>query len=381
MKRFISLLLTTVSFVGVFAACGGDDEVQTVQPQTRGQRGETCLARNDCETGLACINSVCSKNDFDVSSTAKHCDRIDCSADADCCGDRPTEVPAKCANRDKICSSPSLPGCSSTTCETDATCGTGECGNGFCSNGSSTSCDADSDCKNTCSSGFCSRTNTSCTTTSDCTQGTCESRQCDCQNPDYNPSDPICQDEDCSVSVCNLKCEDEACVVDFSCEEDSDCFSSGLGTHCDAGKCVQCTKDEQCTGTGESCVAGVCKAACTQNEECPLFHACESGACVEKGCTTDRECILAAGSGQGGSREDARLSKCLPSADDASVKQCKIPCENDGACGSELEVCESGFCKFVGCDTDEECRSYLGLQNQTSSNPSQPWISKAVCRD
>ena len=382
MNRLAALLMTTAAFVGAFAACGGDDtETQTVQPQTRGERGESCEARNDCEAGLACINHTCSKNDFDVKSTAKHCDRVDCSTSADCCGERPTEAPAKCANRAVICGSPSLPGCSATSCESNAECGGGECGTGQCSNTFS-NCDADGDCSDTCNTttGYCSQqTNKACTTSASC-KGTCNSRRCDCENPAYDPSDPICRDSDCSEDVCKLKCENEACVADVSCERDVDCLSSGAGRYCESGACVACRSDEECGVEGQSCVDNRCKAACTQNEECPLFHACDSGSCVETGCTSDRECILAVGR-KAESGEDARLAKCLPSAADANVKECKIPCENDGACGSELEVCEAGFCKFVGCDTDEECRSFLGLADQTTSNPSQPWISKAVCRD
>lgn len=355
MNRFVALFASTAGFVGIFAACGGDD-VSTVQPQSRGERGETCLARNDCKAGLACINTVCSKNDFDVSPTAKSCDRIDCQETADCCGDRPSEAPVKCANRASICSSPSIPNCVSTSCTSAAQCNGGTCGRGICST-SSTSCDDDSDC----------------------VEGTCTSRSCNCQNPAFDPSDPICSDPDC-VDVCTLKCEEERCVLDVSCEEDRDCFGNANGRICSSGKCVECTQDDQCTGDGESCVDNRCKEPCTQNEQCPLFHACESGECVEKGCTSDRECILAAGRGEGSSREDARLSKCLPSSKDANIKECKIPCENDGACGSELEVCEAGFCKFVGCDSDEECRTYLGLANE-GSDPSRPYVSKAVCRE
>lgn len=377
MNRYLALLASTLGFVAFFAACGGGDDIQTVQPQTRGERGETCLARNDCEAGLACINSVCSKNDFDVSSTAKHCDRIDCSTNEDCCGDKPSEAPAKCANRASICQTPTLPGCTPSTCTSDAQCGAGECGRGFCSN-SSASCDDETDCAGVCSGGFCSGTGNSCTTAGECDSGTCQSRSCQCQNPAYEPTDPICSDPECT-DVCVLKCDEEQCVPDVSCEVDSDCLGNANGRICDAGRCVECNDDEQCLGDNDSCVNNVCTEPCTQNEQCPLFHSCTDGECVESGCTSDRECILAAGRGSG-SREDARLSKCLPSADNKDIKECKIPCENDGACGSELEVCEAGFCKFVGCDSDEECRTYLGIENQ-NRNGAQPFVSRAVCRE
>src|SRR5204862_5076672 len=71
----------------VFSACGGSSEkTQKTQPVALGQRGETCQARNDCSAGLACISGVCSKNDFDITVSAKHCDQVDCQGTADCCG-------------------------------------------------------------------------------------------------------------------------------------------------------------------------------------------------------------------------------------------------------------------------------------------------------
>ncbi len=42
-------------------------------------------------------------------------------------------------------------------------------------------------------------------------------------------------------------------------------------------------------------------------------------------------------------------------------------------------MCEDGYCKFIGCKTDEECRSYLGIANETTSDI-KPYVSKAVCR-
>src|SRR5262245_13114857 len=84
------------------------DEPQQVAPATQGQRGEACQARNDCQAGLACIFNVCSKNDFELTSNARHCDRIDCQTDTDCCGTKPTDAPAKCDSRTSICQTPTL---------------------------------------------------------------------------------------------------------------------------------------------------------------------------------------------------------------------------------------------------------------------------------
>jgi hypothetical protein len=373
MKRLIFVL------AGLFVVASGcsSNKDTTVEPQSRGQRGESCQARNDCQSGLACINNVCSRNDFNISPQAKACDKIDCQADADCCGGRPTSVPVKCNKYSSVCS-PYAQNCNSgDSCMTNSDCGGGTCGSGYCSNYSSQYCSADTDCANTCTTyGYCSLTGYSCTTSSDCTQGTCQYRTCSCSNPNYNPSDPICTDPDCTSAPCTLKCDQERCVENTACQTNADCY--GGAPICNNGSCVQCIDDSGCsTSSGEKCVQNVCITPCTSNEECPLFQQCDtaSGKCIETGCTSDTECILAMSQNGG---QDARLAKCLPSDQDPSKKQCKVPCENDGAC-SQFQVCQNGFCVFIGCSTDEECRAYFGLENETSTT-SHPWVTKAVCR-
>jgi hypothetical protein len=369
-----AILLSLLAFMG----CSGD-EAQKVQPQSRGQRGEACQARNDCQDGLACINGVCSKNDFDLSVSAKHCDRVECQVTGDCCGDKPTEAPAKCAARASVCDTPNLPGCNQVAaCTDDGDCDGGVCQPGRCSN-SLGMCTSDTQCADTCLSGFCAISFQQCSDRLPCPSGVCQNRACDCSNPDYNRFDPICQDPDCA-DVCVLKCEDERCVPDNSCEEASDCFRQNLQI-CDAGRCVECVDDEDCdTGMGESCSpGGRCDKPCESNEECPFFHECQSGECVETGCRSDRECVLAAGEAVA-SADDARLLKCLPSELDPDIKTCKVPCENDGACGSQLQICDDGYCRFIGCEDNEECRAYLGLAEQMTT-PERPFVPKAVCRE
>lgn len=356
------------------------DEAQQVQPATQGQRGEACQARNDCQQGLACILGVCSKNDFELTSSAKHCDRVDCQVDSDCCGNRPKEAPAKCDNRASICQTPSLPGCITTSCTSSESCGAGSCPTGTCNN-SGSSCTSNTDCADPCVEGVCAVSQLSCSTDLDCYQGTCSIRYCSCSNPDYNPSDPICSDPDCT-NLCNLKCSDERCVQDNSCKSDADCPLAALSI-CSGGSCVECVENDDCeTDEGEECRNNVCKKPCVANEQCPLFHSCRDGDCVETGCQSDRECVLAANMGgqdQGSSNQDARLSKCLPSNEDPLIKTCKVPCENDGACASEFQICDAGYCRFIGCDTDDECRGYLGIANETETE-ARPFISRAVCR-
>jgi hypothetical protein len=378
-------------------ALGGcsKDEAQKVQPEIRGKRGENCQARNDCEAGLACLNYVCSKNEFDVEVELKQCDRIECSDTADCCGDKPTSAPAKCASRDTLCTA-TIPGCqASTRCTDDDSCNGGACSPGVCSGGLSGSCTALEDCQDLCTAaGTCSRSGTLCELDAECTYYsynatvTCNmaNRVCNCTNPEYTPGAAICSDPDCT-DICLLRCEDERCVADRSCEADADCTPFGLSI-CSDSRCVECEEDSDCDADdGETCDDGVCHKPCERNEECPLFNACDadSGECVYVGCKSDRECILAsAGSGvespaatPGG--EDPRLSKCLPSEAEAEIKICKIPCENDGSCGSQ-SVCQDGFCRFIGCESDEECRAYLGLGNQVPTE-ARPFVPTAVCRE
>ncbi|MEI9950008.1 MAG: hypothetical protein WDO74_13765 [Pseudomonadota bacterium] len=239
--------------------------------------------------------------------------------------------------------------------------------------------------------GICSLSAAACTANTDCTYysattPTCTkpNRTCNCTNPQYNSSAAICSDPDC-IDLCTLRCEDERCVPDRSCDDDADC-SAGV-PFCSEDQCVQCKDDDDC-GDGKSCDAGVCHARCKHNEECSAFYECnaDSGECEYAGCKSDRECILAAtGSSQPSqsvptpSGEDPRLLKCLPSEADPNLKTCKIPCENDGSCGAQ-SVCDGGFCKFIGCETNEDCRAYLNLVGLVPT-PARPFVPTAVCRE
>jgi hypothetical protein len=114
-----------------------------------------------------------------------------------------------------------------------------------------------------------------------------------------------------------------------------------------------------CTGAeDQQCVSGTCRAACERNEQCPLFQACQSGECVQAGCSSARECYFSTGN---------PLSEC---SDDG---RCITPCDADAECGN-FQVCDEGTCKFIGCTSDEECRVMLGIQ-------SIPGSDRAVCRE
>jgi hypothetical protein len=293
-------------------------------------------------------------------------------------------APARCDSRDAVCTAV-IPGCApfqNAICTNNSACGPGTCGTGRCSNTFAV-CTAASDCADTCDTVFgqCNLSGNFCTTDANCT-GTCDSRRCGCSNPLYDPSNPICSDPDCT-DICNLRCNEERCVPDTSCDADIDCLINGL-RHCTAqGQCIECetaTEEIDCPGEGEVCRDGACLVPCKLNEECPLFHQCDvgTGDCVATGCSSDRECILALSTS--GSSQDARLTKCLPSDSDPTIKTCKVPCENDAACPRDFEVCNDGYCTFIGCETNEDCRGFLGIEDQVTTS-SRPYISTAECRE
>src|SRR6185369_17239865 len=167
-------------------------------------------------------------------------------------------------------------------CTSNTQCGEGVCRPaatlGTCSGGvTSSSCETATDCQDLCATdGFCTISAVSCTADTQCsyyaynatTICSKASRTCDCANPEYFPSDPICSDPQCD-QLCLLRCEDERCVTDRSCEEDVDCAAFGLPI-CSGGRCVACERSADCND-GETCLEGVCKKPCEHNEECPLF--------------------------------------------------------------------------------------------------------------
>lgn len=375
---------------GTGGGAGGDlkeTDPDPKDPVIKGERGSSCDSTNDCEGGLSCIvtaacpagvacaNKSCQPSNFDILGTGKQCDIVQCASRADCCGDMPQEAPAKCDGRDRKCFEPSLPECVATSCTDDDGCSGGGTCHGSCYYDGEDCKTSDECVANTCvidqvdpNNNYCSLSSTYCTSDANCATNSCGTLYCDCTNPEYDPTDPICTDEDCE-GICGFACEDELCVVDTSCMDDAEC---ALATpFCDAGACVECLSDDDCDD--EPCLAGRCGPECEQDTQCGLFEACQGSECVYVGCQTDRECVLGATPGDG---QDPRLSTCRI---EAGVGTCVFPCEIDAQC-APTEVCLEGVCEYIGCETDNECKTIVGLHNLPVPTLEQPWTTKAVCR-
>lgn len=162
---------------------------------------------------------------------------------------------------------------------------------------------------------------------------------------------------------CNRDCDEDGRCFDtpLQCSGDAECVSFAA-PFCVDGACRECAAATDCNGAGALCVAGTCKEPCATDEACPLFFSCQAGNCVETGCQTDKECAFFLGDDRATCKDGA----------------CGVPCEADWQCSPEpgvlsLDVCIGGICTFVGCETDAECRAYLGLQNESSD-------IQAVCK-
>ncbi|HET6335481.1 MAG TPA: hypothetical protein VFG30_19780 [Polyangiales bacterium] len=328
----------------------------------RGAAGDSCTSTNDCESGLSCVSQACIAADSGM-------------------GEQPEN--AVCDAR--------------RNCETGLACITGTCqiassGMGGSSrySGKGESCTAKNDCEPSlaCVMGVCRSLTVSLgRVPKSCYRVECEVKEDCCLAFVPNPNcatyemncamDPIFCNTYRSLCQCTQDCDDEQCVAAApGCMTNAECTSTQT-PYCVAGKCTQCDKDSACSGTDAKCSQGVCMAACKQDENCPLLHACQDGVCVETGCKSDRECAFMIRNA---------LAVC-------NTGECELPCNTDTDCATTtvpstpgmmsmssaanatrgFEACEMGKCVFVGCENNSECRALLGLENQRNN-------IAAVCR-
>ena len=313
-----SLVLLLVSLMGL--SCTKDEN--PVQSR-KSRRGETCSSTNDCNTTLACVNQVCIQDEYPVSVEAKSCILIECQTTDDCCSSQAIND-GDCRFFTELCSDQRSE-CSRQleTCNTSKSdCLLNEGDN--CLN-------AVEECLRN-EAGGCEYLFSECTTLCQDTLQICEfSNNCS--------SSEACEYADASCE-CSKECIDNLCLTKrLQCDEASDCSGSQI---CVTGKCVECVGDDGC-GDREICNDGICEAGCTRDSECPIFSECINSHCEERGCVSNRECILFTGNG---------ASVC-------SGSQCIEPCQANSQCG-HLKSCENNQCVFLGCETDRDCRALAG---------------------
>jgi hypothetical protein len=343
-RRSPWMVASAIAAAGMFGPVACDNE------PPRGAAGESCTARGDCEDGLACVAQVCTQATQSGAASA--------------------ETPAGECRARRDCPETSV--CLDNRCEPSAP---GAPGDGrYSTRGES--CQAKNDCAAglSCVMGNCRVVEVGLgRTTKNCYRVECaEKSECctsfvppaNCEEYKKNCDDePVFCNTYRSLCECNLDCVGEICVTaEQGCSNNGECTSM-QNPFCIEGKCVQCEDDTNCQGEGAKCSNGACVAGCTVDENCPILHACQSGACVEVGCQSDRECVFLT--------RDA-LAVCRDT-------KCQVPCDVDADCAggsstNSFQVCDQGQCVFVGCESDAECRALLGLQSMNTR-------ARAVCKD
>lgn len=257
----IALMVLLLPLIG---GCSSDPEPTLLIPEERGERGESCVARNDCEEGLACVSGRCVENEYNISLEAGHCATVECLNDDECCGDvePPSFIGASCDELDSDCAAGNTTACNDYNeyCACDY-----QCENDRCVPTEPEGCSIDADC----------------------------------------PPGQECEDSQCVECVIDDDCSgDDLCIRGFcdeGCDVDSNCPLFHL---CQANECVHtgCSTDRECVFFTEhhraTCEDSSCLVPCENDAECNQgqfdeFQVCEGGNCVFVGCETDDECRAA----------------------------------------------------------------------------------------
>ena len=247
--KLLHLVYLTILYSCVMLGCSSESSFR------RGGAGESCRARNDCASGLACIKDVCVVGSSDLSVTGKSCYRVECEADVDCCADF---VPGpECDLYEDACQA------NPDDCDAFRL---------FC------------ECNRVCEEALCIDTGPACSVDEECpalTSPYCVNTRCvECREH----GDCLGAKERCIEGTCTEQCEsDEQCPL--------------LHT-CDAGTCILsgCTSDRECVFVlghpNGRCTEGECYVGCGADAECDAsaFEVCHEGRCTFIGCESDAEC-------------------------------------------------------------------------------------------
>ena len=226
-----------ISLMGT--GCGGcnnnEPEQFDVRPRTLSQRGESCLATNDCVDELACVSNICLSRSLNVSSSAKECYIIQCQDTADCC--EPSQF---CLDDRKACNDEGPDSFACDQAEISCACNLA-CMNNVCVfQGDDGGCENDDECFDgqACRDGVCEEiceSNINCGLFEECRDEQCVEVGCSTQR------ECIALTDDSRAT-----CVDKQCTI--ACTADSDCFSGGDYSVCEGGQCVSagCESEQEC---------------------------------------------------------------------------------------------------------------------------------------
>ncbi len=175
----------------------------------------------------------------------------------------------------------------------------------------------------------------------------------------------------------------------MTCSSASDCAQTGAAFDadnyaCEGGLCRYqgCNSDAECVSTFSSdkyaCrdIAGTktCQTKCTTVSDCAIpgsaaysedNWACDAGTCKYVGCKSDSECSSSIGAGY-----VCRKAPWFDPTNPLVVPTCQKSCAIASNCATtsaaydtDNYACESGLCRYIGCNSDEECRSSLMKSN------------------
>lgn len=312
--RRIVALVVLVALGGLGGLAAGCEEEQKTAPARRGVKGESCLARNDCQSGLMCVSNMCVIDEFPIRHEAKVCDIVECQAPADC-----VRIAGTCSEHQEACT-----------------------------NGVQAACDAfDRWCTFACEDARCVW---QCKEDDHCGGLRCVEGDCvECRN------DADCEDgERCQEGDCVEPCQNDGdCPIFHACGGDGRCVESGCSSD---RECVAATRRVEARCEEEKCIV-----PCVSDSECDDpndfdFMACDDGVCRYVGCSTDTECRAAVAWGglpdgvsvvcQAG--DEPRLQVTLPSGPPGDVP---------GQCRADQFACADGSCVPIAwrCDGGTDC--------------------------